>query len=90
MLHQPPRRRLIARHGQFLQISAGDEHARFAAPEDEPLQILALVQLPEELLELAEHGLIEGVGSAIGLVECDQGNTPVQHFPFQGGFRRFA
>ena len=77
--------RIGLRSAQFLQVGAGYEHARFAAAQNQPLQLLATRQFPKNRLELPLHGLAQGIGPAAGLIEGQDADAVGPHFQRKGG-----
>src|SRR5262249_54089071 len=69
----------------FLEVGAGDEHARLAAAEDQSAQVAALAELRQDRLEVGLNGLAEDVGPAAGLVEGDLPDDAVEDVEPQGG-----
>ncbi len=62
----------VAHHGQLVQVGAGDELARLAAPEQKPAQVGPLFQLADQAGELEQHFARQRVDLLVGEVEGDE------------------
>jgi len=58
-----------------LRSATGDKHARFAAFEDQSVEIGLARELNNHRLEFAKNGLTDRVRFTSGLIECDSSDT---------------